>query len=336
MAVAAAAVGIALAAGLAVPAIAGATAPDDKSATTAKDPKKYAGGSPRFASVEDATIVPGVRVVTPPVEGGLGCTSNYVFTGGNRVFLGTAAHCVQQLETAGGSGVNGCERPSQPLGTRVAIDRLDGEVTEGTLAYSAWRTMQARGETDQSLCEFNDFALIEIDPADVGLVNPTVPILGGPTALDTDGTTPAEMVLAYAPNILPDTPVKRGISAGSDTPLVLGTEVIPSDGRVHLVKTVPDGVPGDSGSPYLDAEGDAIGVLSFGLIEPGTGTVLLNGVTDLAKALVYANEFGNLGEVALVPGTEPFSTDGLPLLNLPALPDFPDLAGRDVTIRGMF
>ena len=55
--------------------------------------------------------------------------------------------------------------------------------------------MQAAGETDADTCAYNDFALIKLDPADYGKVNPSVPTLGGPTAL---GTTTAQLDDVYS------------------------------------------------------------------------------------------------------------------------------------------
>jgi hypothetical protein len=43
--------------------------------------------------------------------------------------------------------------------------------------------MQSKGEADADTCAFNDLALINIDPADVGKVNPSVPGFGGPTGV---------------------------------------------------------------------------------------------------------------------------------------------------------
>jgi hypothetical protein len=68
------------------------------------------------------------------------------------------------------------------------------------------------------------------------------------------------------------------------------------------VATVPPGVPGDSGSGYVDAHGAAVGVLSTEMDDPQHS----NGVIDLAAALDYARKYGPLGPVALVPGSEPF------------------------------
>jgi hypothetical protein len=69
-----------------------------------------------------------------------------------------------------------------------------------------------------------------------------------------------------------------------------------------LAVAAPLGRPGDSGSGFLDGEGRAFGVLST-LFLDGSRT---NGVADLAQALDYANTYGGIGPVALVPGTEPF------------------------------
>ena len=64
------------------------------------------------------------------------------------------------------------------------------------------------------------------------------------------------------------------------------------------------GVPGDSGSAFLDAEGNALGTLSTLAIAPLAGS---NGVGDLAHELAYAQQHGGIAGLALVPGTEPFS-----------------------------
>lgn len=63
------------------------------------------------------------------------------------------------------------------------------------------------------------------------------------------------------------------------------------------------GIPGDSGSAFLDREGNAIGVLSTLALAPLAGS---NNVSDLGLALAYANVSEGLG-AQLEPGTEPFS-----------------------------
>ncbi|MHA6630753.1 serine protease [Pseudonocardia sichuanensis] len=245
-------------------------------------------GTPPFAPAADAAITPGVRMLSPVGDGAVStCTAAFVFRGGDTTYLGYAAHCAGSGESM---GLSGCEEPALPLGTDVVIEGNDGSRTAGRLAYTSWGTMQERGETDGARCYSNDFALVELDPADVERVNPSVPVFGGPTALDTDGTRRGEPVYSYQPRN-GGTVVKQGRSLG-----------VSAGGLFHRVETAPPGRPGDSGSGYVDGDGDAFGVLST-LFLDGSST---NGVTDLAHALAYANAYGGIGRVALVPGTEPF------------------------------
>jgi hypothetical protein len=240
------------------------------------------------APATGATITPGVLMISPVDEHVTSsCTAAFVFAGGDATYLGYAAHCAGASESM---GISGCEEPTLPLGTDVTIVGTDGSRASGRLAYTSWRTMQERGESDPLLCLHNDFALVELNPADAGRVDPTVPVVGGPTGLDSDGTVSGEPVVSYQP-LAGATSVKQGRSLGSG-----------EGGLAHRVETRPPGHPGDSGSGYLDGDGRAFGVLST-LFTDGSGT---NGVTDLAHALEYANVYGGIGQVALVPGTKPF------------------------------
>lgn len=254
-------------------------------------PTAAAQPSSGFAAADDATITPGVEMLTPVgTRTASSCTAAFVFTGNGAVYIGYSAHCASFTEPM--SPRSGCEEDTLPLGSEVLVQRTDGGESVGTLAYSSWTAMQERGETDEALCQLNDFALVELDPDDVAAVNPSVPLIGGPTGLDTGGTEPGEPVFSYQPNITPGDPVKVGESLG-DT----------SGGLTHRVMTEPSPNPGDSGSGYLDGGGAAFGVLSTELI----GRERANGVTDLAMALGYANRFGDVGQVRLVRGTEPFT-----------------------------
>lgn len=241
------------------------------------------------APAAQAPITPGVLMMSPVGEGTASkCTAAFVFAGGGSTYLGYAAHCAGSGES---TGLSGCEEPTLPLGTGVVVVGNDGSRTTGRLAYTSWGTMQERGESDRARCFHNDFALVELDPADVPRVDPTVPVVGGPTGLDTDGTLPGEPVTSYQPHGS-DAGVKQGRSLGTS-----------GGGFGHRVETTPPGQPGDSGSGYLDGEGRAFGVLST-LFLDGSRT---NGVADLARALDYANAYGGIGPVALVPGGEPFA-----------------------------
>lgn len=130
-------------------------------------------GSSAWAPAKSATVHPGVQVFTEGAQ----CTANFVFEEGSSVYLGQAAHC---SGTGGQTETDGCTSGSLPLGTPVEVT---GASKPGTLVYNSWLAMQANGETDPDTCAYNDLALIKIDPADVGSVNPSVPGFGGPTGV---------------------------------------------------------------------------------------------------------------------------------------------------------
>src|ERR671936_1592423 len=124
-----------------------------------------------WAPADTATIHPGVQVFTQGAQ----CTANFVFSDGSNVYLGQAAHC---SGTGGNTETDGCTSGTLPVGTPVEIT---GASRPGTMVYNSWATMQALGEKDADTCAFNDLALVQVDPADVGKVNPSVPGFGGPT-----------------------------------------------------------------------------------------------------------------------------------------------------------
>jgi hypothetical protein len=242
-----------------------------------------------WAPASSATIHPGVQVFTDGAQ----CTSNFVFQDGSNVYLGQAAHC---SGTGAATDTDGCDSGSLPIGTPVDVT---GASHPGTLVYNSWLTMQSKGETDADTCAFNDLALIKLDPADVANVNPSVPALGGPTGVGAWGNT-GSTVYTYG-----NSELRGGVAALSPKKGVV-VQNTPS-GWSHDVYTVSPGIPGDSGSGFMDASGGAIGVLSTVQLAPLAGS---NGVGDLAKELAYmrANASGFSG-VNLVPGTEPFNGD---------------------------
>ena len=126
-----------------------------------------------WAPAASATVHPGVQTVT---AGGQ-CTANFIYTDAGDTYIGQAAHCAG---TGAATDTDGCHRGSLPLGTPVEVT---GASRPGTLVYNSWLTMQASGETDADTCAYNDLALVKLDPADVGKVNPSVPGFGGPTGV---------------------------------------------------------------------------------------------------------------------------------------------------------
>jgi hypothetical protein len=240
-----------------------------------------------WAPADQATVHPGVQVVTEGAQ----CTSNFVYQDGSNTYLGQAAHC---SGTGAATETDGCDSGSLPVGTPVEID---GASQPGTMVYNSWLAMQASGETDAETCAYNDLALIRINPADVPNTNPSVPGFGGPTGVGSWGGA-GSTVYTYGNSSL-----RGGVTTLSPKQ---GTVVQSSPGGwSHDVYTATPGIPGDSGSGFLNASGGAIGVLSTVQLAPLAGS---NGVGTLGNELAYARTHGFSG-LQLVPGTEPFNAN---------------------------
>ena len=240
-----------------------------------------------WAPAGSATIHPGVNTTT----NGASCTSNFIYQSGGNVYIGQAAHC-SSLGAA--NETNGCTTQSAPEGTQVTVD---GASHPGVMVYNSWRRMQAAGETNPDVCQYNDLALVQLDPADVANVNPSVPFFGGPTGLRSGaGMTTGTQVRSYGNSIL-----RFGISQLSPK---YGVQVLATSnsGWNHTIYTATPGIPGDSGSGFFDTTGKAFGVLSTVAVAPLPAS---NGVGDLASELSWASSHGF--SVSLVNGTEPFN-----------------------------
>jgi len=246
-----------------------------------------AAAAPTWAPAATAPIHPGVQTVT---AGGQ-CTANFVFyDASNTVYIGQAAHC---SGTGGATETNGCDSGSLPLGTPVQIG---GASQPGTMVYNSWLAMQAAGETNPDTCAFNDLALVRLNPADLGRVNPSIPFWGGPSGIDANGTAAGENVYSYGNSSLrgglTQLSPKQGVSLGDA-----------GNGWSHDVYTATPGIPGDSGSAFLNTAGAALGVLSTVQIAPVAGS---NGVGDVSREINYMNSHSSLG-AQLANGTQPFN-----------------------------
>ncbi|MGH3697462.1 MAG: serine protease [Pseudonocardiaceae bacterium] len=250
-------------------------------------PGTAAAAVPVWAPAGTATVHPGVLTET---QGAGKCTANFIFYNDTDVFIGQAAHCAG---TGPATETNGCTAATEPLGTPVTIG---GASKPGTLVYSSWITMAKRAEQDANACDFNDFALVKIDPADHGKINPSLPVFGGPTGITTGSPAFGEKVFTYGNSPLrggaTQLSPKQGISLGDQ-----------GEGWSHTCYTASPGIPGDSGSAVLAHDGKALGVLTSLAVAPLAGS---NGIGDLSRELNYLNTHGDLGIVSLALGTEPF------------------------------
>ncbi|OIJ23843.1 hypothetical protein [Nocardioides luteus] len=267
--------------------------------TAALVPALVASPAHAWAPADTATITPGVMMYTDGAQ----CTANFVFTDSSaNVYVGYAAHCAGLGEA---TDTNGCAADSLPLGTPVTFNEGGSLLSEGTvlgkgkLVYSSWLTMHKLGTKDENTCAYNDLALVKVDAADAGKVNPTVPIWGGPTGIDTDGTVAGDKVYSYGNSSLrADVDLlspKVGFSLGDD---VNGTR------WSHPLYNLTPGIPGDSGSGFLNADGKAVGTLSTLGLAPLAGS---NNIGDMDLELKFAQANSGISGLRLVNGTEPFS-----------------------------
>jgi hypothetical protein len=268
-----------------------------------------AGSASAWAPEGSAVIHPGVMTFTGAssfLEGASQCTANFVFTDSSgNVYLGQAAHC---SSTGSDTETNGCSTKSQPLGTPIYTGEIvNGGVQNGTrvgtLAYNSWIAMQSAKEKDANTCAYNDLALIKVDAAKVAAVNPTVPFWGGPNGLAPGVSASGERVFTYGNSIL-----RLGVSALSPKTGVSLGEFESTGGWSQQLYTVTPGIPGDSGSGFMDASGNALGVLSTVEFAPVPAS---NGVGTLAKELAYANSSTGLG-LTVATGTTPFNSVPVP------------------------
>jgi hypothetical protein len=259
-------------------------------------PADAAAGS-RWAPVSRATITPGVQMVTQGAQ----CTGNFVFTDArDRVYVGYAAHCAGRGEA---TDTNGCQTRSVALGTPVAfvkgmsVATPGTRVGRGTLAYSSWIDMRRRGLNGGPACDYNDFALVRVASGSVKHVNPSVPFWGGPSRLGPGSLAAGGRIYTYG---------NSGVRGGAE-PLApkTGASLGQSGGGwTHDAYTVSPGIPGDSGSGFMDAQGRAFGVLSTVAVAPLPAS---NGLGDLYREVRYAQRHSGIAGLRLVAGTQKFN-----------------------------
>ena len=237
-------------------------------------PPRFDPGWPRIG---EAAVRPGVKLFEP-LETQLGraeyggCTASFVFSSlDNRtLYVATASHCVSRY------GIG------DPIVLALGKAR-------GVVAYCSFGTMDGSDACpDKGLTgpPANDFALIRIDDADRAKVHPAMLGFGGPTGI-ADAVEPGAAALTYGNTDLRD----------------VRQETIPDalDARAGRVRETSEwttivtfdvnGVPGDSGSPALLADGRALGVVqTLDIAQCSGGRADSNAVANLFRALQYLHE----------------------------------------------
>ena len=248
------------------------------------------------AAAPGEAIGPGVQMFTSGAQ----CTGNFAFADRRgRRDIGYAAHCAGR---GGATDTDGCQTRSLPLGTRVRFASGATAVTRGTtlghgrLVYSSWRSMRSAGTRGANACAANDFALVRVDASDRRRVDPTVPFWGGPTGLGGPAPATATVYSWGQSSLRPTTLLspKTGLSLGATY-----------GGWGMDVYTITPGIPGDSGSGFLDAQGRAVGTLSTVAIAPLSGS---NGLGNLRRELAFARKHSGIEGLRLLHGRQPFSS----------------------------
>ena len=134
-----------------------------------------AAAEPTWAPAASAPVHPGVQ--TSPTAASARRTSSSS-TRANDVYIGQAAHCT----STGGSTEH------QRLRHRLAAARHARRGRRRQQARHARLQLLAgdagrRARPTPNTCDYNDLALVKLDPADYGKVNPSIPFWGGPTGI---------------------------------------------------------------------------------------------------------------------------------------------------------
>lgn len=220
-------------------------------------------------------------LITIPNEGTFICSANFVWSQGTTRYLGAAGHCFLPAPLTSTHGA-GADYDAKGVTTRVCISNcLTGGVLTGIAGtfVPLGRVVYAR-QTGLGGDLGNDFGLVQIPANRAGLIRPTLPVWGGPSA---SGTLAAGDLACHYGN---------GVTVG---------EVYPSKGRfgVGLRSNATywgadtAAAPGDSGSALATCTSDgtglhgvkAIGILTH--IAPGQGAIV---GTTMARAIQMAAE----------------------------------------------
>lgn len=240
-----------------------------------------------WPTVAEAKIRPGAVVIVDKAA----CTANFLFRSPDNetLYLGVAAHCF---------GLDPSE--AVPIGTSASIG---GIANAGTVAYNGWSHNDA---------DWNDFGLVKISNtrAARSLAHPAMIHFGGPIGLgDSDSAEPTTRVMTYG----------NSVQRGEDDPQNPreGRVLLHQDDLLSVVTNYP-GIQGDSGSGLMTIAGEAIGVLSTGIVNPLSSVLddrdvpTVNNYVELDTVLDYA--------VQQDPGLAGIQLVTWPLLRGPSLP----------------
>lgn len=222
--------------------------------------------APGWPSKSDAKIRPGVVLSTDAGQ----CTAAFIMASpeNRTLYVATASHCVSGLS----------------IGDPVTVG---GQSNAGLVAYCSWGTIENQetcpggtGPTGDQIRDTNDFALVEVKDGHRGSVHPAMLGFGGPTGMaNTQSLSLGDKVLTYG---------NSGLRPADLANAREGYVRSGGGGKSTDVYFGPPSVFGDSGSPAVTGDGQAVGVLS------GVGPDGSNSISNLDFAVTYMENNTNL------------------------------------------
>jgi hypothetical protein len=232
------------------------------------------GTEPRWAPAAKATVHPGVTVTMAQVQ----CRVGFVLTDGTNAFVAVPSSC---SGVSGGQPTDGCTEGQVPVGTTA---KIEGARYAGHLVYSSFTQMAAHGVRNPDKCAMNGLSLIKLDRRDIARTSPSVPVVGGPTGIDSTPPSPGAALTLYLSAPAQAVAIQNGNSGWSHT-------VMPETAVTSL----------DIGAPVLDGQGRAIGMVAQ--VQQMPGTPALAG--DLGREITYLHRIAGFGHVRLALGSPP-------------------------------
>jgi hypothetical protein len=201
----------------------------------APDPVPGRTCDPGWPSLDQAVIRPGLTLNVTGVLDFRPCTADFVFSSlDNRtLYIGTVSHCVQ----------------GRKVGDQVTLANI---TDAGVLVYCSFQHVFQFEDCGPALPppidHDTDFALIQIHRENRALVHPAVHYWGGPTRLGAPPPAGTPLLAYSNPQFSSAYAPMRGVALDS-------SEKETSAAWAHTL------IPGDSGSPALRADGQAVGAL---------------------------------------------------------------------------
>jgi hypothetical protein len=195
-------------------------------------------------------------IITIPDEGRFGCTANFVWSQGKKLYLGAAGHCFLPADKKATHGA-GADYDASGVTVQVCVENCEGNfrtallvgklVNLGEVAYA--RQTNAAGDEDVG----NDFGVVEIPPEAVALVRPQMPVWGGPRGVQE--LEAGDFGCHYGNGLLVGetfvTKARVGVGGGGDKDFWMGDFA---------------GAFGDSGSGLVGCESDLVGFHGTGAV----------------------------------------------------------------------